>query len=219
MLSMLSDRLNIERSAFQHSSAWPELLFSVQSLLNVPAEKIGASCYGCGRLDTVMQYIKIHGVPTESCQLYIADDSHPDDTLHQCQYCDNPTFPGHCNPVALYTKYSFSEWDSLSPTADRMKESIYYKGPIVCGIDATPQFEEYSGGIFSQQVSFPNIDHYVEIIGWGKENVKGTDIEYWIGKNSWGQYWGERGLFRIKMNSDNLGIETNCYYGLPHEKK
>ena len=33
--------------------------------------------------------------------------------------------------------------------------------------------------------------------------------------NSWGTYWGESGFFRIKMGSDNLGIETDCDWGVP----
>jgi len=39
--------------------------------------------------------------------------------------------------------------------------------------------------------------------------------EYWIGRNSWGTYWGEWGFFRIQMYSDNLGIETDCDWGIP----
>lgn len=36
-------------------------------------------------------------------------------------------------------------------------------------------------------------------------------------------YWGEQGFFRIKMNSNNLGIEKNCIWAIPvveenHEK-
>ena len=30
---------------------------------------------------------------------------------------------------------------------------------------------------------------------------------YWIGRNSWGTWWGEGGWFRIKMGGDNLNIE------------
>lgn len=50
------------------------------------------------------------------------------------------------------------------------------------------------------------------MIGYG---VTYTGEEYWIGRNSWGTYWGEAGFFRIQMYSDNLGIETDCTAGIP----
>jgi len=39
--------------------------------------------------------------------------------------------------------------------------------------------------------------------------------EYWVGRNSWGTYWGEYGFFRIAMHKDNLGIERDCIWATP----
>jgi len=39
--------------------------------------------------------------------------------------------------------------------------------------------------------------------------------EYWIGRNSWGTYWGDQGFFYLKMYSDNLLVETDCTAGIP----
>jgi cathepsin X len=39
--------------------------------------------------------------------------------------------------------------------------------------------------------------------------------EYWIGRNSWGTYWGEYGFFKMNMYTDNLGIENDCTAGIP----
>jgi len=80
-----------------------------------------------------------------------------------------------------------------------MKAEIYARGPISCGIDADTKFEAYTGGIYSEAKIFPSIDHEISVVGWGVDEATGT--EFWVGRNSWGTYWGESGFFRIKMHS------------------
>lgn len=91
-----------------------------------------------------------------------------------------------------------------------MKAEIFARGPISCGIDATKKLEEYTGGIFSEVKLLPTINHEIAVVGWGKEN----GVEFWIGRNSWGTYWGEGDFFRIQMHRNNLGIETDCTWGV-----
>ena len=93
-----------------------------------------------------------------------------------------------------------------------MKAEIFARGPIACQIDATQELEDYEGGIFSQKKLIEKTNHVVSVVGWGKEN--GT--EYWVGRNSWGTYWGESGFFRIEMHQHNLLIESQCSWGVPY---
>lgn len=62
--------------------------------------------------------------------------------------------------------------------ADNMAKEIMARGPIACGIDASP-IEKYTGGIVSEKGAF--VDHVISIVGWGTEGSK----QYWIVRNSW----------------------------------
>jgi len=93
-----------------------------------------------------------------------------------------------------------------------MKAQIYMHGPIGCGIEATPMFDEYTGGIYSEYIAYPQINHEIAVVGW---DVSEDGTEYWIGRNSWGTPWGIKGFFYMKMHENNLGIETDCDWGIP----
>ena len=70
-------------------------------------------------------------------------------------------------------------------------------------MDSTAEFHKYTGGIFVDTTGAKSLNHAISIIGWGVENGK----KYWVGRNSWGSWWGEKGFFRIIRGVDNLGIE------------
>jgi len=76
-----------------------------------------------------------------------------------------------------------------------MQAEILARGPIACGIDGTSGFIAYTGGIYSETVTNPVLNHEISVVGWGNEN----GVNYWIGRNSWGSWWGEWGYFRIVM--------------------
>jgi len=211
--SALADRINIKRNA-----TWPQLALSVQVLINCHA---GGSCDG-GDPMGVYKFAEETGIPEDTCNVYQAQDpeNFTCDAIQQCKNCGKPapkageSGQDTCWPQPHFPQWFVTEYGTVSGV-DKMKAEIYARGPIGCGIDATPEFiDDYHGGIFSQYKPDWSINHEVSVVGWGADD---SGEEYWIVRNSWGTYWGELGFFRIVMgNTDyNLGIESDCDWAVP----
>ena len=172
----------------------------------------GGSCEGGNPLG-VYEYIHRQGLPDQTCQAYTATDGacRPLGVCETCSPSNSSFTPGLCTPVKKHPTFRVREYGSVSG-AERMKAEIYARGPIGCGIHVTEAFEKYTGGVYSEFMLLPLANHEVSVVGWG-QTEDGT--EYWIGRNSWGTYWGEHGWFRIRMHHRNLGIENGCDWGVP----
>lgn len=202
--SMLSDRLSIIRNG-----SWPNMDVSPQVLLNCGD---AGSCSG-GQPIEALRWIAQNNISDITCEPYVAVEQ-PCLPLGQCYDClaTNTSFtPGECSPVKNYMRYGVSEYSRINGGVDEMKAEIFARGPISCGIAVNDHFREYEGGIFSDDDTSVWINHEIEIVGWGKEG----NTEYWIGRNSWGSYWGIHGWFYISMYDNNLQVTKDCYWGVP----
>ena len=55
--------------------------------------------------------------------------------------------------------------------------------------------------------------HAVSLHGWGVGKSKdGKESPFWVGRNSWGESWGLKGLFKIVKGSNTAGIEKEVYF-------
>jgi len=92
--------------------------------------------------------------------------------------------------------------------AKALETAVATKGPQAITVAAEP-WQLYGGGIFSgcnKPGLFrrkPNIDldHGVQLVGY--------TADYWIVRNSWGSFWGEKGYIRIsRANDDKLFTDS-----------
>ena len=196
--SALSDRMNLMRKG-----AWPSVELSVQEVINCSG---AGGCNG-GSMYFVYEYAHKEGIPDQTCQVYEAKDKECND-MNRCMDCPPD---GECHAVKDYKRYKIGDYGNVKGV-DNMKAEIYARGPIACYVDVTQEFLDYQGGIFVQHDEEVIGGHIIEVTGWG---VTEEGQKYWIARNSWGEYWGEYGWFRIQQGEKNLDIEKTCLWGVP----
>lgn len=215
-LSSLSDRINI---LLENSGV--DINLSIQFVLNCGGG-IAGSCLGGSHTGTY-QFIKDAGfIPFETCLSYEAcsTDSREGNCalgdytckpINVCRTCSGFTETGGvCKAIDTFPNASISEYGTVRGERKMMAE-IYHRGPIACEIDATP-LVHYQGGIFNKPGYYtPN--HIVSIVGWGRS--KKNSERFWIVRNSWGEYWGEMGFFRVLRGMNLLALEQNCAWAVP----
>eukprot|EP00924_Labyrinthula_sp_SR-Ha-C_P003683 augustus_masked-scaffold_3-processed-gene-2.48-mRNA-1 protein AED:0.06 eAED:0.06 QI:0/-1/0/1/-1/1/1/0/361 len=231
-LSALADRIKIARKA-----KGDEINLSVQYILNCATEEAG-SCHG-GDHGALYAFIKKTGyVPYDTCLSYEAcsQESHegncgnilqsnPDayscNPINICRTCSTfSDMGGFCSAVNHFPNATIEEYgpvivdENQKQTVKNLKKEIYARGPVACAINAMP-LDEYEGGVIDRPDDDKETNHVVSLVGWGYD--KKEKKEFWIGRNSWGQYWGEMGYFRIATGDNNLGIENSCVWATPGE--
>jgi cathepsin X len=139
---------------------------SPQVIINCRA---GGDCEG-GEPIPVYQFAYTHGIPDDSCMQYVAKDpaNFTCSPSQVCQIC-NPPVPAagqqsDCRAVAQPKLWFAGSYGHVAG-ASFMKAEIYKNGPISCGMSSTTKFYGYTGGIFSEVILFPVINHEVSILG------------------------------------------------------
>jgi cathepsin L len=146
---------------------------------------------GCngGQPDSAFKYMINNGQCTEASYPYKAGVTK---TAGTCQKCTS-------------AGVSFSSCYDVTPKDQVALAAAVSKHPVAIAIEAdTRYFQSYSGGILDSTSCGTNLDHAVEIVGYGSQN----GVDYWTVRNSWGSSWGEAGYVRIKKTSstNDIGI-------------
>ncbi|CAE7892806.1 Ctsz [Symbiodinium necroappetens] len=213
-ISALGDRIKIARKA-----QGIDINLAVQHLLNCGG--VG-TCKG-GSVDGPYQWLmeiskKGTGISYETANPYVACTSDSDEGF--CKYVDTSckalnvartcgSFSqegGPCTGLGEFPNVTISDYGSISG-ADAMMKEIFHRGPISCGVDANPLLN-YESGIIKTKGE--GVDHVVSVVGWGTDPKDGF---FWVVRNSWGEYWGEMGYFRVAKGA--LLLEDQCSWAVP----
>lgn len=214
-VSALADRIKIARKG-----QGIDINLSVQHVLN--CGNVG-SCHG-GSIAGTYQWIHSlsrtgTGISYETSNPYMACSSESSEgfcskadwtcsAMNVARTCSTFTSGGgKCVGLTRYPNATISEYGTISG-ADNMAKEIMARGPIACGIDAAPILK-YEGGIVNEQGD--GIDHVVSVVGWGNQGGQ----EYWIVRNSWGEYWGDMGYVYVAKGNNALYLESSCAWAVP----
>ena len=103
---------------------------------------------------------------------------------------------------------------NTAKTVAAIQTEIMRHGPVDAAMWAFSDLASYGGGVYEKlRSTFLQGTHAVKIIGWGYDSVE--DEPYWLCANSWGEEWGEKGLFRIRRGTNECGIEDRVVAAIP----
>lgn len=228
-ISSLMDRIKIARKGKGH-----DINLSIQFILNCGAGTAG-SCHG-GYHTGAYELIKDKGfIPFETCQPYLACSAESKEgfcpqidttcsAVNTCRTCSGFSDQGgECVELDYFPNATVAEYgeigsdimsvlDSQATRVHKIKSEIFTRGPVATTINASP-LRDYENGILDDDNASTQTNHIVSIVGFGKDADTGKD--YWIIRNSWGEYWGEMGFGRIAAGKNMLGIEDHVAWATP----
>jgi len=107
----------------------------------------------------------------------------------------------------VYKTTSYSAIPSKNENALMTAVNI---GPVSIAVEAGRSFQFYTRGVFDDPGCGVNLDHAINIVGYGSDAASGKD--YWIVRNSWGTSWGENGYIRLVRSKNMCGLALDAIY-------
>lgn len=151
---------------------------------------------GCngGYLNRVWAYLTTYGTVTDSCDPYSSGNG----VVGSC--------PGSCSDgTSMSKKYKCLSGTTVAySTITQIQTEIMTNGPMQTGFTVYQDFYNYQSGIYVYTSGAVVGGHAVKIVGWG--NLNG--VNYWICANSWGNWWGESGYFRIEWGQCGINAQV-----------
>lgn len=145
------------------------------------SERVLAEC-NPGYPSVVAEFLQSTGLPPDRCFSYTSGAGGPSEGWQDQAYRVIRHGP--------YRNVRIEEFKSL----------IVHDGPVVAGMNVPSDFYNYKGGVYFATTTSTAGFHEVLAIGYDDNS------QCFLAKNSWGEDWGEEGLFRIAYRhfADNV---------------
>jgi cathepsin B len=157
-----------------------------------------------GDKDTCMPYF------LPKCNHHLNDTGLPDCPETAKEPSCNKTCQDGYDVEYLDDRYFATEYYTVKGEQQIMTE-IYERGSIESNFLVYEDFVNYKEGVYQYVEGELLGGHAIKIIGWGVEN----GVKYWLCVNSWNEFWGDKGTFKILRGEDHCKIESNIVTGMP----
>ncbi|XP_054003703.1 tubulointerstitial nephritis antigen-like [Hylaeus anthracinus] len=208
------------------SSSWVRSVASIASdrfaIMSKGVERVDLSAQhliscnmknkGCekGQTEIAWKFVKKFGLVDEACYPYTSGNG----IAERCKLERNTTLKeAGCAPPPnpLRTElYKVGPTYRLCNENDIMYDILTW-GPVQAIMMVYRDLFNYvAGTVYRHDRSLENDEielHAVRIIGWGEESSFEESRKFWLVTNSWGEKWGDRGLFKIERGTNESGIE------------
>ncbi|TFG89841.1 MAG: hypothetical protein E4H15_08655 [Syntrophobacterales bacterium] len=130
------------------------------------------------------------GAIAEACMPYKQNDT-------------EPCIQGNCEKWAMLasTPDSSGGYIAVANNVNDIKYALL-SGPVKTSFTVTDPFYDYIGGCYDVSTGL-STNHAVLIVGW--DDTMCDNKGAWIGKNSWGFTWGDKGYFYCGYNASRIG--------------
>jgi len=101
---------------------------------------------------------------------------------------------GQITPMVQLNGYTTLPANQYAPVLNHVANV----GPLAINVDASTWFQYETGVYNGCNQTDPDIDHVVQLVGYGTDPQLG---DYWLVRNSWNPTWGESGYIRLMKSS------------------
>lgn len=185
---------SLEGALFQKTGK----LLSLSEQQFVDCDTVDHGCQG-GLMDYAFQFAEKHNICTEDSYKYDAKQE-------QCKEED----PKWKCDIGLKSGDVLGFRDVEKNNPEQLLDALV-KQPVSVQIQADSKvFQFYKSGVITSQECGTQLNHGVLAVGYGnyKDDVTGTETQFFKIKNSWGPNWGSEGFVRVgtAAGEENKGI-------------